>query len=85
VTATVRVAAAKEEVERWIMPAWGTVTSETPSSSIAMVGADSYDAIARWLLLIDAPLTVVDPPALREAFMSLASHCERISANRGRI
>jgi hypothetical protein len=45
-----------------------------------MIGADSYDAVARWLLLIDAPVIVVDPPALRDAFRALASQCERIGS-----
>lgn len=79
VTATVRIGAAKKHVEHWIMPAWGTITAESATTSIAEVGAENYDVIARWLLLTDAPLTVIDPPELGIAFARLASRCTQVA------
>lgn len=79
VTATVRIGAAKEDVEHWIMPAWGTVTAESATTSIAKIGAENHDVIARWLLLTNAPLTVIEPPELRAAFARLASRCSHVA------
>lgn len=79
VTATARIGAPKAQVEHWIMPAWGTITEETETTSIAEVGAENYDVIARWLLLADAPVTVIEPPELLAAFEKLAAHCHCIA------
>ncbi|WP_104129428.1 YafY family protein [Cryobacterium sp. N21] len=80
VTATVRVHAPRAEVAHWISAAWGTITEETAETSILQAGADSYNAIARWLLLINRPLTVVDPPALRAAFATIATEAKRTAS-----
>ena len=80
VTATVRVHAPRADVAHWISAAWGTITEETAETSIVQAGADSYNAIARWLLLIDRPLTVVDPPELRVAFAAIANEAKRIAS-----
>lgn len=80
VTATVRVHAPCAEIAHWISAAWGTITEETADTSIVQAGADSYNAIARWLLLLDRPLTVVDPPELRVAFAGIAIEANRIAS-----
>ena len=77
VTAIVRVHAPKQEVAHWISPAWGTVTEETPKTCIVEAGADSYDSIARWLLLTKAELTVISPPELSSSFRDIAHQSER--------
>jgi WYL domain len=77
VTAVVRVHAPRDEVARWILPAWGTVTEETRETCIVRAGADSYQAIARWLLLPGARLTVIRPAELRAAFTELAAAIAR--------
>lgn len=79
VTATVRIHAAKERIEQVILPAWGTVTRETTTTALAEVGAENYDVIARWLLLTDAPITVLEPRELTVAFERLTEHCRRIA------
>lgn len=79
VTRTVRVHAPLSDVAAWIMPAWGTITAESSSTSIITAGADSYGAMARWLLLLDRPLTVIDPPELRSAFAALAAAAAQIA------
>lgn len=77
VTSTVRVHAPKVDVSRWVSPAWGTVTEETPLTCIVQAGADNYDSIARWLLLITAEITVITPPELTEAFQHIAEQAQR--------
>jgi hypothetical protein len=78
VTAVVRVYAPRDAVARWILPAWGTVTEETAETCIVRAGADSYQAMARWLLLLNARLTVIRPAELRAAFLELATSIARI-------
>ena len=73
VTATVRVHAPKADVTRWVSPAWGTVTEETPTTCIVHAGADTYDSMARWLLLTTADITVITPPQLTQAFHRIAA------------
>ncbi|WP_104190767.1 YafY family protein [Cryobacterium sp. Y82] len=80
VTATVRVHAPRAEVAHWISAAWGTITEETAHTSIVHAGADSYHAIARWLLLMDRPLTVINSSALRAAFATIATEAKRIAS-----
>lgn len=81
VTGTVRVHAPIDIVAPWIKPTWGTVTAETPETCIVNAGADSYGAMARWLLLIGARLTVLEPAELRAAFTDLAKDITRIAAD----
>jgi predicted DNA-binding transcriptional regulator YafY len=78
VTAVVRVYAPRDTVARWILPAWGTVTAETTETCVVRAGADSYQAMARWLLLLDARLVVIQPAELRAAFEELAMSISRI-------
>ncbi|MET4097686.1 WYL domain-containing protein [Arthrobacter sp. UYCu712] len=77
VTATVRVHAPRANIMHWISPAWGTVTEETSRTCIVRAGADSYDAIARWLLLTTAEITVLTPPELAHAFQDIANQAQR--------
>ncbi|WP_181036356.1 YafY family protein [Arthrobacter sp. B1805] len=83
VTATVRVHAPRADVAHWISPAWGTVVEETPRTCIVDAGADSYESIARWLLLTGRDITVIAPPALAQAFGEVADQAAR-TARRGR-
>lgn len=79
VKAVVRVHAPHNQVVPWILPAWGTVSKETDGTCIIRVGADSYDAIARWLTLLRAPLTIIEPTELRNAFERLSKSAARIA------
>lgn len=81
VTATVRIHAAKEDIEHWILPAWGTLKQETATTSIAEVGAETFDAIARWLLLVDARISVLQPPELLLAFARLEERCHQTATD----
>jgi predicted DNA-binding transcriptional regulator YafY len=81
INGTVRVHAPASQVARWVQPAWGTVTEESPSTCLVNAGADSYAAMARWLLLVGVPLTVIDPPQLRAAFADLAAHASAIAGD----
>ncbi|OUE24257.1 helix-turn-helix transcriptional regulator [Clavibacter michiganensis] len=78
VTGTVRVQAPATEVARWVAPAWGTVTSDGDGSCIVAAGADSHASMARWLLLLDRPLVVVEPPELVAAFSAVAREAGRV-------
>jgi predicted DNA-binding transcriptional regulator YafY len=82
VTATVRVHAPAHEVRRWVSPAWGTVEAESEQTVILRAGADSYDAIARWVLLIGAGVTVIEPEALRQAFDRIADRARTAATAR---
>lgn len=77
VRATVRAHAPAETVKHWIAPAWGTVTPETTSTCMLRIGADSHDAIARWLLLLDTDITVIEPAELTDSFRTLATRAAR--------
>jgi predicted DNA-binding transcriptional regulator YafY len=77
VSATVRVHAPSESVRRWVAPAWGSVEAESPEVTVVRAGADSYDAIARWLLLMQADVEVVEPDELRVAFGRVAEQANR--------
>jgi predicted DNA-binding transcriptional regulator YafY len=81
VTAVVRVHAPRDAVARWILPAWGTVTEETAETCIVRAGADSCQAMARWLLLLNARLTVIQPAELRTAFSELATSIADIATD----
>ncbi|WP_189636337.1 helix-turn-helix transcriptional regulator [Arthrobacter sp. NamB2] len=77
VTATVRVHAPAADISHWVSPAWGDVTEETPSTCIVHAGADTYDSIARWLLLTTAEITIITPPDLAHAFDRIAAQALR--------
>ena len=77
VTAIVRIHAPKQDVAHWISPAWGTVTEETSGTCIVKAGSDSYDSMARWLLLAKAELTVISPPELSASFRDVAQQSRR--------
>ncbi|POH69139.1 transcriptional regulator [Cryobacterium zongtaii] len=81
VTGTVRVHAPISEVAAWISPAWGTIVPETTTASLITAGADSYSAMARWLLLLDRPLEVLHPPELRSAFAAISATARQIADN----
>ena len=61
-----------------VQTAWGTVIAETGDTCIVNAGADSYRAMARWLLLIGVRLTVLELAELRTAFTNLAADITRI-------
>jgi len=77
VAGIVRVHAPAAEIAHWISPAWGTVTPDGPDRSLVAAGADSHAAMARWLLLLDRPITVVGPPELSAAFVAVAEEAGR--------
>ena len=79
VTGPVRVYAPRAKVDPWVKPAWGTVTEETTETCIVTAGADTYRAMAQWLVLTGAHLTVLEPPELRTAFTDLAANIARIA------
>ncbi|OUE23840.1 HTH domain protein [Clavibacter michiganensis] len=77
VTGVVRVHAPAAEIAHWISPAWGTVTPDGPDRALIAGGADSHASMARWLLLIDRPITVIGPPELAAAFVAVAAEAAR--------
>ncbi|WP_440696059.1 helix-turn-helix transcriptional regulator [Clavibacter nebraskensis] len=79
VTGVVRVHAPASEIAHWISPAWGTVTEDGPDSCLVAGGADSHAAMARWLLLLDRPLTVVGPPELAAAFLAVSAEAANLA------
>lgn len=70
--ASVQVVAPAAAVRHLIAPAWGVVESVDGTSCIVRCGADSLASIARWMLLLDADLTILDPPELAIEFSALA-------------
>jgi predicted DNA-binding transcriptional regulator YafY len=79
--ASVRVQAPAANVLPWIDPAWGQVEPLDDSSCIVHCGADTYSAIARWLLLLDAELTILEPAALAKEYTALAAKATRFAAS----
>lgn len=77
VTGIVRIHAPQQDVAHWVSTAWGTVTEETPATCIVNAGADSYDSMARWLLLINAEITVISPPELSVSFRTIGRQSQR--------
>jgi predicted DNA-binding transcriptional regulator YafY len=77
VTATVRVHATVDTVQRWVAPAWGAIEQETTRTTIVHAGAESYESIARWLLLLQADIEVLEPNELRTAFVHVAQQAAR--------
>lgn len=73
VQGSVRVHAPRSVVIPWINTVWGVIIEEDSETCIVKAGADSYTSMARWLLLIGARLTVLEPEALRNAFADLAA------------
>jgi hypothetical protein len=45
--------------------------------AVVQGGADTYTSMARWLSLIDAEITVLEPPELRQAFAEVANRAAR--------
>lgn len=83
VTATVRAHAPEGQVARWVEPAWGRVVRESARSTLIECGADTYDRMARWLLLIGCEITVLEPPELRDAFARTAALADRAAWEQG--
>jgi predicted DNA-binding transcriptional regulator YafY len=81
VSTVVRIHAPLRQAESLIKPAWGSLTAETPDTCIMTGGAEDHDTVARWLLLIDADIDVIQPPELAQAFGRLASRCARAAAS----
>jgi len=77
VTGVVRVDAPAAEIAHWISPAWGTITPDGPDRALVAGGADSHASMARWLLLLDRPITVIGPPELAAAFVAVAEEAAR--------
>lgn len=70
--AIVRVHAPRAAIDGWIDPVWGRIEDTPDGECLLHVGADTYAGIARWLLLLDADLTVIEPPELAAEFTALA-------------
>jgi predicted DNA-binding transcriptional regulator YafY len=77
VTGVVRVHAPAAAVAPWIEPAWGRFAAESPTTTIVEAGADTYASMARWLSLVNAEITVLEPHELRQAFAELAKRAAR--------
>ena len=73
----VRVHATVDTVQRWVAPAWGAIEQETTRTTIVHAGAESYESIARWLLLLQADIEVLEPNELRTAFVHVAQQAAR--------
>ncbi|MEJ3656001.1 WYL domain-containing protein [Actinomycetes bacterium KLBMP 9759] len=79
VRATVRIEAPVEQVVPWIDPAFGTVEAAGQRASIVRCGADTYAAVARWILLLDAEVTVVEPAELAAEYATIAEQAADIA------
>jgi predicted DNA-binding transcriptional regulator YafY len=73
VRAVVEVAAPAAAVERWIDEAFGSVEPLDDGRCVVRCGADTLSAIARWLLLVDAELTVIEPAELAAEYAALSA------------
>ncbi|GAA1721128.1 YafY family protein [Fodinicola feengrottensis] len=73
VHATVRVEAPVAAIEMWIDPAWGWIEPVGDTACVLHVGADSLASVARWLLLLNAELTIVEPAELATEYRNLAA------------
>ena len=51
--------------------------TDGPDRALIAGGADSHASMARWLLLIDRPITVIGPPELAAAFVAVAAEAAR--------
>lgn len=78
--AKVRVGAPVARVQPWIDPAFGWVERLDDSTCVVHSGADSLTAVARWMLLLDAELTILEPPELAQEYRKLAALTARIAA-----
>ncbi|MCU1685247.1 MAG: Helix-turn-helix type 11 domain protein [Amycolatopsis sp.] len=79
--AIVRVHAPRASIQHWIDPAWGHIEDDG-DECVLHVGADTLAGVARWLLLLDAELTVVEPPALSDEFAALAARANRTASSK---
>jgi predicted DNA-binding transcriptional regulator YafY len=82
VRAVVEVAAPAAAVEPWIDAAFGTVEPRDDGTCVVRCGADSLSAVARWLLLLDAELTIVEPVELAQEYEALAATVLRYARSR---
>ncbi|WP_452124464.1 hypothetical protein [Fodinicola feengrottensis] len=57
----------------WIDPAWGWIEPVGDTACVLHVGADSLASVARWLLLLNAELTIVEPAELATEYRNLAA------------
>lgn len=82
VKATVRIHLPAEAARQFIAPVWGDLTPETPSTCLASIGSDDYASIARWLMLLDADIDVIDCDDLADAFLSLSKRAARAAGGK---
>lgn len=82
--AKVRVGAPVARVQPWIDPAFGWVERIDDTTCVVHSGADSLSAVARWMLLIDAELTILEPPELADEYRKLAALATRIAGSYAR-
>ncbi|RLP84746.1 WYL domain-containing protein [Mycetocola lacteus] len=75
----VRIERDLSRVRRWVLPAWGRVERAGEGSSVIRITAPDSDAVARWLLLLDADVEVLEPEDLKLAFAELAARASRAS------
>jgi predicted DNA-binding transcriptional regulator YafY len=78
--ASVHVEAPAAAVVPWIDPAFGRIEPVDDTSCIVHCGADSLASVARWMLLLRAELTVLEPVALADEYATLAKETARIAA-----
>jgi predicted DNA-binding transcriptional regulator YafY len=79
VTAVIEVAAPADQVAPWIDPAFGWIEPSGDASCVVHCGADSFDSIAAWMLLLHADLKIVRPAELAQAYGRLAEKCRRLA------
>jgi predicted DNA-binding transcriptional regulator YafY len=78
--ASVHVGASPAAVAPWIDAAFGWIEPVDDASCVVHCGADSLAAVARWMLLLRAELTILEPAALADEYAALAKETARIAA-----
>ncbi|MFC4949974.1 helix-turn-helix transcriptional regulator [Pseudonocardia sp. GCM10023141] len=78
--ASVRVAAPAARVTPWIDPAFGWIEPIDDTACIVHSGSKSLTDVARWMLLLDAELTIIGPAELAAEYVALAKQAARIAA-----
>lgn len=76
-TIRVRVHAEVQRVWPWVRSPRVRVQEEAEGSCVIQAGVESLTAVARWLLLLDAEVEVLEPPGLADAFRALAERALR--------
>jgi predicted DNA-binding transcriptional regulator YafY len=83
--ARVRIEAPRSTVEQHLPPSVGTVTADGRSHCILEAGGQQLDRMALHLALLPWPMTVLDPPELRDVMREQAGRILRAAGEPGAV